>query len=66
MDRETRNYAVAAAVILVSFGLVFYFMPTIMLFVARFSSAAAALLALFVMVALFLVFWLRTKSRGKS
>lgn len=66
MNRETRNSAIAAAIIMIGFGLLFYFMPTIMVAVGNFSPFAAALLAVGVMAAFFLVFWLRTKSRRKS
>jgi hypothetical protein len=31
MDRDTRNAAIAAAVILVGFGIVAFYMPTLML-----------------------------------
>lgn len=63
MDTSNRNAAVAAAVILVSFGLVAYFMPTIMLAVGSVSPVAAGLVAVLFVAAFFLVFWLRSRSR---
>jgi hypothetical protein len=64
MDKETRNAAIAAACIMISFGLVAYFMPTIMLSVGQVSTAVAGAIAVLFVVAFFLVFWLRGRSRG--
>lgn len=65
MDRQSRNSAIAAAIILVGFGLVAYFMPTIMLAVGEWSTAAAALVAAAFVAAFFLVFWLRGRAKGE-
>ena len=65
MDRQSRNSAIAAAIILVGFGLVAYFMPTIMLAVGKWSTAAAALVAAAFVAAFFLVFWLRGRAKGE-
>lgn len=64
MDPQSRNSAIAAAVILVGFGLVAYFMPAIMLAVGQWSTAAAALIAAGFVAAFFLVFWLRGRAKG--
>ncbi|RWM30715.1 hypothetical protein [Mesorhizobium sp.] len=66
MDRETRNSAIAAAWILLLFGLAAYFLPTIMLAVGSVSTALAAIVAAIFMVALFVVFWLRGRSQHKK
>lgn len=64
MDNSTRNSAIAAAVIMGGFGLAAYFMPTVMLAVGEVSTVAAAFIAVAFVLAFFLVFYLRGKSRG--
>ena len=64
MDQQSHNSAIAAAVILLGFGLVAYFMPTIMLAVGKWSTAAAALVAVAFVAAFFVVFWLRGRAKG--
>ncbi|OHV83103.1 hypothetical protein [Mesorhizobium sp. ORS 3428] len=66
MDRETRNSAIAAACILLLFGLAAYFLPTIMLAAGRVSTVLAAIVAAIFIVALFVVFWLRGRSQRKK
>ncbi|KUM29005.1 hypothetical protein AU467_00885 [Mesorhizobium loti] len=66
MDRETRNSAIAAACVLILFGLAAYFLPTIMLAVGKVSTVLAAIVAAIFMVALFVVFWLRGRSQRKK
>lgn len=62
---ETRNAAIAAALILVIFGALFYFMPIIMLAVGPHSHVLAALIAIIFVMAFFAVFWLRAKTQNK-
>lgn len=64
MDNRTRNSAIAAAFIMGGFGLVAYFMPTIMLAVGEVSPVAAGFIAVAFVLAFFLVFYLRGRSRG--
>ena len=64
MDQQSRNSAIDAAVILLGFGLVAYFMPAIMLAVGKWSTAAAALVAVAFVAAFFVVFWLRGRAKG--
>ncbi|RRI07871.1 hypothetical protein EH240_01130 [Mesorhizobium tamadayense] len=66
MDRETRNAAIAAAWILLLFGLAAYFLPTIMLAAGKISTVLAAIIAAIFMVALFVVLWLRGRSQRKK
>ena len=66
MDRETRNAAAAAALILLVFGLSAYFLPTIMLAVGKVSTVLAAVIAAIFMVGLFVVLWLRGRSQRKK
>ena len=63
MDTKTRNAAIAAAAMLIVFGLVAYMMPSIMLWLADISPVAAgAFVALFIL-APFIVLWLRARSQ---
>jgi hypothetical protein len=64
MDRNNRNSAIAAAIILIGFGLVAFFMPNIMLAVGDMSPIAAGVIAVLFVAAFFLVFWLRGRSKG--
>ena len=66
MDRETRNSAIAAALILGGFGLLFYLMPTIMLAVGEQSTAVAGILAIVAVFGFFGVFWLRARYKGRK
>lgn len=65
MDRETRNSAIAAALILGGFGLLFYMMPTIMLAVGDWSTAVAGAIGLAAVAGFFLVFWLRARYQNR-
>lgn len=63
MDPKTRNAAIAAAAMLIVFGLVAYMMPTIMLWLGDVSPVAAgAFVALFIL-APFIVLWLRARNQ---
>lgn len=62
---ETRNAAIAAAVIMVVFGALFYSMPIIMLAIGPYSHVLAALIAIVFVLAFFVVFWLRSKAQKK-
>ncbi|AZO02895.1 MULTISPECIES: hypothetical protein [unclassified Mesorhizobium] len=66
MDRDTRNAAIAAAVILLVFGLAAYFLPAIMLAAGKVSTILAAVIAVVFMVGLFVVLWLRGRSQRKK
>lgn len=63
MDRNTRNAAIAAAVILLVFGVVGFYMPTLMLAAGEASPVVGGLLAVAFVLAFFGVFWLRGRSR---
>jgi formate hydrogenlyase subunit 3/multisubunit Na+/H+ antiporter MnhD subunit len=64
MDQQTRNSAIAAAMILIGFGVVAYFLPKIMIAVGNWSTVAAGAIAIAFVAAFFLLFWWRGKSRG--
>jgi hypothetical protein len=63
MDRDTRNSAIAAAVILAGVGLVAYFMPAIMLAAIEVSPWLAGAVAGLFLLAFFMIFWLRGRFR---
>ncbi len=66
MDPKTRNTAIAAAIIMLAFGLVAFYMPSIMLALGERSPLAAGAAAIIFVAAFFLVFWLRARSqKGK-
>lgn len=64
MDKDTRNSAIAAAVILGGFGLLAFEMPAIMLAVGNVSTIAAGFIGVAFVLGFFLVFYLRGRSRG--
>lgn len=63
MDTSNRNAAIAAAIFVLGFGVVAYFMPTIMLAVGNYSTIAAGVVAVAFVAAFFLILWLRGRSQ---
>lgn len=66
MERGNRNALIAAAVILIGFGLLAFFMPTIMLALGEVSPLAAGVVAVLFVAAFFAVFWLRSKRQRRD
>jgi hypothetical protein len=66
MDKSSRNAALAAAIILGGFGLLAFYMPTIMIAVGNYSTVAAGIVAILFVGAFFLVFWLRGRSQRRG
>ena len=66
MDRESRNAAIAALVILVGFGVLAYWLPTIMLALGNVSTVLAAIVAVLFGLALFIVLWLRGRTQHRK
>lgn len=66
MDRDTRNALIAAAWIMLLFGLAAYWLPTVMLAVGSVSTVLAGVVAAIFLVAFFAVFWLRARSQRKK
>lgn len=58
---QTRNNAIAAAIILVVAGAAFYFMPKLVLWIGQYSPALGFAAGAAVILAFFLVFWLRSR-----
>jgi membrane protein implicated in regulation of membrane protease activity len=65
VSTENRNAAIAAAILLLVFGLGAFYMPTIMLAVGDISPVAAGVIAVLFVAAFFLVFWLRGRSQRR-
>jgi len=65
MDRGTRNAAIAAALILLGFGVVGYYMPAIMVWLGELSPFAGGVAAALFVLAFFGVFWLRGRSQRR-
>jgi hypothetical protein len=63
MDRGSRNAAIAAVIFVVGFGLLAFYMPTIMLAVGQYSTVAAGVIAVAFVAAFFLILWLRARSQ---
>jgi hypothetical protein len=66
MEKSNRNAAIAAAVILLVFGVVGYYMPAIMVRLGELSPLAGGAAAVLFVLAFFGVFWLRGRSRGSD
>ncbi|KQZ14432.1 hypothetical protein ASD44_10380 [Mesorhizobium sp. Root554] len=67
MDRDSKNAAIAALCIILVFGVGAYFMPTLMLALGKVSTVLAGVVAVAFVLAFFLLFWLRGRSRrGKA
>ncbi len=62
---ENRKAAIAAALILIGFGLVAYLMPRIMLAIGAYSPWVAGGFAVLFVLAFFMVFWLRARAQRK-
>lgn len=61
MSPESRSQAIAAGVILVAAILVIYFLPSIVLTIGNYSPALAFVAGAALLLAFFLVFWLRAR-----
>lgn len=65
MERDNRNSALAAAAILIGFGVLAYFMPTIMLALGGYSPAVGGIVAVAFVAAFFLVLYLRSRAQRR-
>ena len=61
-----KSQAIAAAIILVGFGLLFFLMPNIKLWLGGFSPVVAGIFGTLCVLAFFLVFWLRARQQSKN
>jgi high-affinity Fe2+/Pb2+ permease len=58
---ETRNAAIAAAIILLVAGAALYFMPKIVLGIGAYSPVLGFMAGIVIIMFLFVVIWLRSK-----
>lgn len=65
MDANDRNALIAAACILLGFGLLAFLMPRVMLAVGQISTLAAGALAVAFVAAFFGIFFLRGRQQKK-
>jgi len=65
VQTNNRNSAIAAAVIVVGFGVFAFYLPTIMLALGSISTVAAGAVAVLFVAAFFLVFWLRGRAQKR-
>ena len=63
---SNRSSAIAAAVILGGTGLVFYFMPALMMSLSEISPWLSYAVAIAFVLAFFAVFWLRGRRQRKN
>lgn len=66
MDRDNRNALIAAAWIMLLFGIAAFYLPTVMLALGNVSTVLAGIVGIGFVLAFFLVFWLRSRSQNKG
>ena len=65
-EPKKSNPALAAAVILIGFGLLAYYLPTIMIALGERSHVAAAIFGILFVLSFFGIFWLRSRRQNKD
>ena len=60
-QQKPRSPALAAGIIMLSVGLLFFLMPKIMLWLGDYSPWLAAVFGTLAVLAFFLIFWLRAR-----
>ena len=58
---QTRNNAIAAAVILLVAGAALFFMPQIVLWIGGYSPVLGAVAGAVIVLGFFLIFWIRSR-----
>lgn len=58
---ETRNNAIAAAIILLVAGSALYFMPNVVLWIGNYSPMLGAAAGGLIILGFFMIFWLRSR-----
>jgi Na+/melibiose symporter-like transporter len=66
MNPSARNQAIAAALIMGGFGLLFFVMPPLMLWMGAYSPVAAGVFGVACVLAFFVVFWLRARHQRQK
>lgn len=65
-EPQKSHPAIAAAVILIGFGVLAYFVPSIMLALGARSHVAAAIFAIVFVLGFFAIFWLRSRRQKEE
>ncbi|MCL7998782.1 hypothetical protein [Brucella pseudogrignonensis] len=65
-EPKKSNPALAAAIILIGFGLLAYYLPTIMIALGERSHVAAAIFGILFVLSFFGIFWLRSRRQNKD
>lgn len=65
-EPKKSNPAIAAAIILIGFGLLAYYLPTIMISLGERSHVAAAIFGILFVLSFFGIFWLRSRRQNKD
>ncbi|PWL17353.1 hypothetical protein DKP76_11260 [Falsochrobactrum shanghaiense] len=63
--KKSGNAALAAFIILLGFGVLGYFVPTIMLALGGYSQVLAIIFPIIFVLGFFAIFWLRARSQKK-
>lgn len=66
MTPEAKSQVIAAAVILLGIGLVIYFLPTIVMWIAQFSAVLAVVVGSLLLLGFFAIFWLRARYQRRK
>jgi len=65
-EPKKSNPAFAAAIILVGFGVLAYYLPSIMIALGERSHVAAAIFGILFVLSFFGIFWLRSRRQNKD
>lgn len=65
-EPKKSNPAFAAAAILIGFGLLAYYLPSIMIALGERSHVAAAIFGILFVLSFFGIFWLRSRRQNKD
>jgi len=65
-EPKKSNPAIAAAIILVGFGVLAYYLPTIMIALGERSRIAAVIFGILFVLSFFGIFWLRSRRQNKD
>ncbi len=65
-DQKHKSPALAAAIILIGFGTVAYFMPSIMLALGERSHIAAIIVSIVFVLGFFAIFWFRSRHQSRD
>ncbi len=66
INTSAKSQALAAAIIMGGFGLLFFVMPPVMLWMGSYSPVAAGVFGVVCVLAFFVVFWLRARHQRQK